>query len=171
MKKERCQLKPYLLQKIDDTRKEEIDRIIEINKNEDGTLISLLQKVQDYYQYLPSEVLYYISEELRIPPAEIYSIATFYMQFTLVPKGKYVITCCEGTACHIKGSQFLIAYLENALGIKSGETTEDKMFSLESVACLGCCAISPVCIINDQIYGKLNLKKMNKILTNLKKKN
>lgn len=161
-------MNPYLLQKINDEKKEEIDKIIEINKNEDGTLISLLQRVQDYYQYLPPDILYYISEELKIPPAEIYSIATFYLQFKLIPQGKYVITCCEGTACHIKGSQFILAYLENSLGIKSGETTEDKIFSLESVACLGCCAISPVCIINNRIYGKLNLKKMNKILTKLR---
>ena len=160
----------YRLQKINDNRKEEIDKIIEIDKNEDGTLISLLQRIQDCYQYLPPDVLYYISEKLNVPPAEVYSIATFYMQFKLIPQGQYVITCCEGTACHIKESQFIVAYLENSLGIKSGETTEDRMFSLESVNCLGCCAISPVCIINHRIYGKLNLKKISKILIQLKEK-
>ncbi|MDD1778883.1 MAG: NADH-quinone oxidoreductase subunit NuoE [Candidatus Helarchaeota archaeon] len=159
----------YRLQKINDNRKEEIDKIIEIDKNEDGTLISLLQKIQDYYHYLPPDVLNYISEQLKIPPAEIYSIATFYMQFKLTPLGKYVITCCEGTACHVKGSQFLLVYLENSLGIKAGETTEDKLFSLQSVACLGCCAISPVCIINDQVYGNLNVKKISKLLSKFKK--
>jgi NADH-quinone oxidoreductase subunit E len=113
--------------------------------------------------------LYYLSEELKIPPAEVYGVATFYTQFKLSPKGKHVITCCEGTACHVKGGQALLTYLENSLGIKSGETTADEMFSLESVACLGCCAISPVCIIDDKIHGNLTLKKVKKLITKLKK--
>ncbi|HUX98816.1 MAG TPA: NAD(P)H-dependent oxidoreductase subunit E [Candidatus Deferrimicrobium sp.] len=151
------------------SRKKETDTIIKLNKSEDGNLISLLQKIQEFYNYLPTDILYYISEQLKIPPAEIYGVATFYTQFKIISKGKNVITCCEGTACHIKGGDSLLTYVENYLSLKSGETTPDEMFSLESVACLGCCAISPVCIVNNQIYGNLTLKKMKKILNQLKK--
>ncbi len=157
------------MQQISELRRKEVDKIIRINEEEAGNLISLLQKVQGQYNYLPPDVLYYVSEKLKIPPAEVYGVATFYTQFKLIPKGKNVITCCEGTACHVKGGQSLLTYLENSLGIKSGETTYDELFSLESVACLGCCAISPVCIINDKIFGNLTLKKLKKILTQFKK--
>ncbi len=157
------------MQHISELRRKKVDKVIRINEEENGNLISLLQKVQAQYNYLPPDVLYYISEELKIPPAEVYGVATFYTQFKLIPKGKNVITCCEGTACHIKGGHSLLTFLENNLGIKSGETTADEMFSLESVACLGCCAISPVCIVNDKIYGNLTLKKLKKIIIQLKK--
>jgi NADH-quinone oxidoreductase subunit E len=159
------------MQRISELRRKEVDKIIRINESEDGNLISLLQKIQESYNYLPPDVLYYISDKLKIPPAEIYGVATFYTQFKLIPRGKNVITCCEGTACHVKGGQSLLTYLENTFGIKSGETTEDEVFSLESVACLGCCAISPVCIINDKIYGNLTMKKLKRIITQLKKEN
>ena len=157
------------MQNISELRRKEVDKIIRVNESEDGNLISLLQKVQVQYNYLPPDILYYISEKLRIPPAEVYGVATFYTQFKLIPKGKNVITCCEGTACHVKGGQSLLTYLENSLGIKSGETTKDELFSLESVACLGCCAISPVCIVNDRIHGNLTLKDLKKIITQLEK--
>jgi NADH-quinone oxidoreductase subunit E len=162
-------LSPRFMQQIGELRRKEVDKIIRTNESEDGNLISLLQRVQDQYNYLPPDVLYYISEKLKIPPAEVYGVATFYTQFKLNPKGKNVITCCEGTACHVKGGQALLTFLENSLGIKAGETTKDELFSLESVACLGCCAISPVCIINDKIYGNLTLKKLKKIFTQLNK--
>ena len=154
----------FIPQHISELRRKEVDKIIRINESEDGNLVSLLQKVQGEYNYLPPDVLYYISEKLKTPPAEVYGVATFYTQFKLIPKGRNVITCCEGTACHVKGAQSLLTYLENFLGIKPGETSEDETFSLESVACLGCCAISPVCIINDRIYGNLDTKKIKKIL-------
>ncbi|NVM31341.1 MAG: NAD(P)H-dependent oxidoreductase subunit E [Candidatus Helarchaeota archaeon] len=162
-------MNPRFIQRISELRRKEVNKIIRINASEDGNLISLLQKVQRKYNYLPPDVLYYISEKLKIPPAEVYGVGTFYTQFKLIPKGKNVITCCEGTACHIKGGQPLLTYLEIFLGIKSGETTKDEMFSLESVACLGCCAISPVCIVNDKIHGNLTLKKLKKIVTQFKK--
>ena len=162
-------MNPRYIQQISDSRKEAIDALIQLNEAERGNLISLLQKIQNTYNYLPADALYYISEELRIPPAEVYGVATFYTQFKLTPKGKNVITCCEGTACHVKGGESLLTYLEHTLGIQPGETTADEMFSLESVACLGCCAISPVCIINDRIYGNLTVKELKKIVADLKK--
>ncbi len=155
-------------QKISGKKKEEIDEIIKLNKIEDGTIITLLQGVQDQYGYLPSEILIYLSNELKVPLAEIYGIATFYTQFKLNPKGKYAITCCEGTACHIKGGDFILTYVQSFLGIRPGENTDDGLFSLDSAACFGCCAISPVCIINNRIYGNLTLKKMKNILMKLR---
>ena len=156
------------MQRISKLRRKEVDKIVRVNDSEDGNLISLLQKIQVKYNYLPPDTLYYISEKLKIPPAEVYGVATFYTQFKLTPKGKNVITCCEGTACHVKGGQSLLTYLENSLGIKSGETTQDELFSLESISCFGCCAISPVCIVNDKIFGNLTMKNLRKIITRLK---
>lgn len=149
--------------------KERIDRILNAYDAKNRSIISLLQIVQEEYGYLPRDVLEYLSEELNIPLAEIYSVATFYTQFSFEEKGKYVITCCDGTACHVKGSPLLLQYIEDQLKIKSGETTEDKIFSLETVACLGCCAISPVCVINGQIYGNLTVNKLKTLFNKLKK--
>ena len=157
------------MQHISELRRKEVDKIIRVNDSEEGNLISLLQKIQETHNYLPPDVLYYISEVLKIPPSEVYGVATFYTQFKLIPRGKNVIICCEGTACHVKGGQSLLTYLETFLGIQSGETTKDELFSLESINCLGCFAISPVCIINDKIHGNLTLKTLKKILTNIKK--
>ena len=144
--------------------------ILEILKkyeSEKGNLIPILQRIQELYRFLSSSVLNFISKELKIPLAEVYSIATFYTQFKFQPLGKNTIICCDGTSCHVKNAILFLTFLENELGIRSGETTEDKMFSIESVACLGCCAISPVCVINGQIYGDLTIKKLKKTLKNL----
>lgn len=158
-----------IIYEIKEEEKIKISEILKIYEHERGNLISILQKIQDSYQYLPPNVLYYISEELKIPLAEIYSIATFYSQFKFTQLGKNVIVCCDGTACHVKGGPLLLNFLENELKIKSGETTEDGLISIESVACLGCCAISPVCVVNGQIYGDLTLKKLRNVIKKLRK--
>jgi len=147
----------------------EIDEIIEKYYKNNGNNLTLLQGIQEKYGYLPKYVLSYVSKKLYIPISQLYSIATFYAQFKLYEKGKYVITCCDGTACHVKGSPLIQQYLMSELKIKPGETTEDKLFSLEIVNCLGCCAIAPVCVINEDIYGDLNLNKMKRILDKLRK--
>jgi len=162
-------LTQQITKEINDKEKTKIKEILKIYESERGNVISILQKIQETYQYLPSNILFYVSKMLSIPLAEIYSIATFYTQFKFKKMGKNSLICCDGTACHVKTGPLLLNFVENELGIKSGETTEDKMFSIESVACLGCCAISPVCIINGEIYGDLTLKKLKKILKNLKK--
>ncbi|NHI93862.1 MAG: NADH-quinone oxidoreductase subunit NuoE [Candidatus Lokiarchaeota archaeon] len=159
---------PQHILELNDLEKNEVSKILEENQYKKQNLISILQSIQEIYDYLPSNIIYFISEELKISPAEIYGVATFYTQFKLHPKGKNVIICCEGTACHVKGSPLILSYLENELGIKSGETTKNGLFSLESVACLGCCAISPVMVINNQIHGNLTLKKVNKIISQLR---
>jgi NADH:ubiquinone oxidoreductase subunit E len=160
-----------ILIKIADKEKIKIREILKNFKYDKGNLITILQEIQGIYNYLPLNSLYYLSKELGIPLAEIYSIATFYTQFKLKEIGKNSLICCDGTACHVKGGPHLLYFLENELGIKSGETTSDQMFSIESVACLGCCAISPVCVINGQIHGNLTLKRLRKIIKKIKEDN
>ncbi len=159
-----------LLLQISDEEKARIKEILKFFDDEKGNLISILQKIQDVYRYLPLNVLNYISKNLSVPLSEIYSIATFYTQFKFKQIGKNSIICCDGTACHVKEGPLLLYFLENKLGVKSGETTIDKMFTIESVACLGCCAISPVCVINGQVHGNLTIKKLRKILKKIEDK-
>lgn len=157
------------IEDLDNKEKIAIDEILKRSKLKNGNIITILQEIQKNFGYLPAKLLYYTSIKLKISLAEIYSIATFYTQFKFTPKGKYNIICCEGTACHVKGGALILDFIENKLKIKSGEITEDGLFSLESVACLGCCAISPVCIINDKIFGDLTIKKIRKIIKNIMK--
>ncbi len=149
--------------------KKAIEQILKNYHNENGNIISVLQDIQDHYNFLPSYVLNLISRELKIPLSKIYSVATFYTQFSFNEKGKHIITICDGTACHVKGGPLLRDYISTQLGIHPGETTDDKIFSLEEVSCLGCCAIAPVMIIDDKIHGSLTVRKVNKILNSVKK--
>jgi iron-hydrogenase subunit gamma len=157
-----------IIYELKEEEKTKINEILKNYEHERGNIISILQKIQEIYRYLPWNVMFYLSEELKIPLAEIYSIATFYTQFKFEEEGKNMLVCCDGTACHVKGGPLLLNFIESELGIKSGEMTEDHLFSIESVACLGCCAISPVCVINGEIYGDLTIRKLKKILKNLK---
>lgn len=144
-------------------KEQEIDDILGMSQNEKSNLISILQQIQETFGYLPNDSLAYLSSKLYIPLAEIYSIATFY-KFKLIKSGKNVIVCCNGTACHVNDASVILNYAKNTLGIEPGETSENEAFTLETVACLGCCAISPVCIINGKIYGNLTLKKFKNLL-------
>jgi NADH-quinone oxidoreductase subunit E len=157
------------IKSIDGIELEIANSIIETYKKSNGNKITLLQHVQEKFGFLPSAILSYLSKKLKISLAELYGIATFYAQFKFMEKGKYVITCCDGTACHVKGAPLLVEFCESYLGIKPGQTTKDKLFSLETVACFGCCAISPVIMINDEFYGNLTLKKLKQILGKIKK--
>ncbi len=118
-------------------------------------LITILQKAQDIYGYLPKDVMYHIAEKIGVTPAEIVGVATFYSQFRLTPIGKYLIMSCQGTACHVNGSERVSAAISEYLGIGNGETTDDGLFTLENVACLGCCSLAPVIMINGEAYGNL----------------
>lgn len=138
-------------------------------KNDRSNLIALLQDVQDIYGYLPEEALKDISEHLNISLSSVYGVATFYNQFRLTPLGKNVIRVCRGTACHVKNSANLLIALENELGITAGKTTRDKLFTLETVACIGACSIAPVININDEYYGRVTVKEIPKILNKYRK--
>jgi NADH-quinone oxidoreductase subunit E len=137
-----------------------------INKrHQHGSLIPLLQSAQDSYGYIPEKIIYYISELVGIPPAEIYGVITFYAQFRLKPLGKNIIRICEGTACHVNGAKTVLSVLQDEIGITVGETSDDGIFSLVSVACLGCCSLAPVIMINDETFGNLDQTKIKKAIS------
>ena len=133
-------------------------------KHQSGALIPLLQSAQNSYGYIPEKIIYYISELVNVPAAEIYGIITFYSQFRLKPVGKNLIRICEGTACHVNGAKTVLSTLQDELGISIGETTDDGNFSLVSVACLGCCSLAPVITIKDETFGNLNTDKIKKAI-------
>ena len=128
------------------------------------SVIPALQRAQEAYGYLPESVLAQIADELRVPWAHVYGVATFYAQFHLKPRGKHTIRACRGTACHVAGAAGIIESLEQALGIKDGQTTEDRLFTLQSVACLGTCSLAPVMLIGDAYYGRLTPAKVTAVL-------
>ena len=134
----------------------------------EGSLITILQKAQDIYGFLPTDVIYHIAEATGNSPAKVMGVATFYTQFRLKPIGKYLIMQCQGTACHVNGSERIAAAIAEELGIHDGETTEDGLFTLSDVACLGCCSLSPVMMINGETYGTLTPEKTVKILRDLR---
>ena len=143
---------------------EKTKSVIEEYKGERGALVPVLQGINATYNYLPENVLRYISKELDIPLSLIYRVATFYNAFSLKPIGKHKITVCLGTTCHVKGAPRIVDTLERELGIKTGETTEDMNFTLETVNCLGCCGLAPVMTIGEDLYGKVTLAKIPKII-------
>ncbi|NPA75292.1 MAG: NADH-quinone oxidoreductase subunit NuoE [Euryarchaeota archaeon] len=135
---------------------------------EPSSLIPLLQKTQEHFGYLPEEALEEISRYLNIPLSRVYGVATFYAQFRFEPLGKYVIKICHGTACHVNGAVNIAEAIKEEIGIEEGQTTEDGLVTLERVACLGCCSLAPVIMINDKVYGKLTPDKVRKIIKDLK---
>lgn len=147
-----------------------LDETLENYADVKGSLITILQHAQEIYGYLPEEVIKYISERTAIPAAKITGVATFYTQFRLKPVGKYLIMLCKGTACHVNNSDLIEKTINETLGICDGETTQDGLFTLKNVACLGCCSLSPVMMINDETYGSLTPDKTIAILNELKEK-
>jgi NADH-quinone oxidoreductase subunit E len=158
--------------KINDEKKEILNFKIDlINKrHQSGSLISLLQSAQDSYGYIPEKVIEYISELVKIPAADIYGVITFYSQFRLKPLGKNIIRICEGTACHVNGAKTVLQVLQDELGVTVSETTDDGNFTLLSVACLGCCSLAPVMMINDETFGNLTTDKIRKTLKSFRSK-
>ena len=136
-------------------------KLIQKYKIKKGALIPLLQDIQKEYGYVPKEAVELIAKELNILPIQIYEVLTFYAQFYLEPRGKHTIKVCQGTACHVMGGKEILGYISNKLGIKEGETTRDGMFSLERVACLGCCGMAPVVVIDDNFYGNCTYQKID----------
>jgi NADH-quinone oxidoreductase subunit E len=141
-----------------------LDDIISSYSNSKGALIPILQKAQEKFGYISEDAMKKIAEALRISKADIFGVATFYAQFRFTPVGKYLIRVCHGTACHVGGIKILDAMLEAKIGIKAGETTKDGLFSIQQVACLGCCSLAPVVMINETTYAKLTNDKLTKII-------
>ena len=138
--------------------------VIAAHKDEEGAVIPVLHEAQGIYGYLPIEVQEMISEGLGVPLAEIYGIVTFYTQFSLNPKGEYQIGICLGTACYVKGSGDILEKFKERLGIDVGECTPDGKFSLDATRCIGACGLAPVLTVNDEVYGRLEVKDVDDIL-------
>lgn len=143
-----------------------IYQIIEKYGKKESGLISILQDIQKDKGYLPEEALSIVASEVKVPLSRLYSLATFYNVFSLVPRGRHTINVCLGTACHVRGGARLLDKLKRDLQIEPGETTQDKRFSLEAVRCVGCCGLAPVIVIDGNFHGKLNQKKLDKVLKN-----
>lgn len=138
-----------------DINQKKIDEIVSSFPREKSSILAIMQDIQKEFNYLPREGMVKISDHVNVPISRVYSMATFYKAFSLVPKGRYTIKVCDGTACHIKGSNVLLNQLNKVLDITAGETTADGLFSIETVNCLGACALAPVMVINDKVYPKV----------------
>ena len=148
---------------------EKLKKVIKENQGRKGPLMPVLHEAQKTFGYLPIEVQTIISEGLNVPLSEIYGVATFYSQFSLVPKGKYVIGVCMGTACYVRNAQAIIDNIKKEINIEVGATTEDRLFSLEATRCIGACGLAPVITINEDVYGKLDPKEVPSILKKYQK--
>ena len=145
-----------------------IKPVLDAYGNVPGSMITILQQTQDIYGYLPEEAIEYIAQRTKTEVSEIMGVATFYTQFRLTPAGKHLIMLCQGTACHVNSSELILQTIRDELGIDDGETTEDGIFSLKCVACLGCCSLSPVMMIDENAYGSLTPSKVKEILKNIR---
>jgi NADH-quinone oxidoreductase subunit E len=143
---------------------ERIDQIIEKHYSEASSLIQVLLAIQSENHWLPKEVLQRVSERLQVPLSRTMQIASFYKAFSLVPKGRHEVHICMGTACHVRGAKRILETVEDLTGIKSGETDVDMKFSLETVNCLGCCALGPVIEINGKTHGKISISETEGVL-------
>lgn len=160
---------PTISTKLDAKEKVEIDTIIQKYKDDKGALILILQSVNVLYTYFPEHILWYISQETKIPLSYIFRVGTFYNAFSLKPRGRNVIRVCLGTSCYVKGGKKILESLENKLGIKVGQSTKDLRVSLETVNCIGCCGQSPVISINDEIHGYIKQSTADSIVDNFMK--
>ena len=146
-----------------------LDSVLQQNEHDPENIIMILQDITARYHYLPKEALTYVAKGLRVPLSHIYGVATFYKAFSLIPRGKHIINVCLGTACHVRGAEKIKETIEQKLNIREGETTEDLKFTLDSVRCLGCCALGPVITVNEKSHGGLDRKKTLKVIEQYEK--
>ena len=144
--------------------KEQLDGILSRYDGGSGNLIPILQEAQERFGYLPAEVMTGIAKFLRLPESNVFGVATFYAQFKFTPTGKRIVKVCRGTACHVREGARILSEVEKQLGIKSGETTDDLKYSLETIACFGSCALAPVVVIDKTVYGRMTVKKVAEVL-------
>lgn len=142
----------------------EIDRIIQEYHADRSSLLMILQDICDLYNYLPPQVVPLLAERLGVKESIIYSVATFYKSISLEPQGKHIISVCTGTACHVRGADKVMEAIQDKLHIKEGQTTDDLLFTLQAVRCLGCCASGPVLMVNKEIYGGIDRSSAEKLL-------
>jgi NADH-quinone oxidoreductase subunit E len=143
---------------------DKLQEIFSQHRGEAQELIPILQETQEKFRYLPAAAMREISRFLHIPESTVYGVSTFYAQFKLTPLGRRIIRVCRGTACHVRGASKVLAEMEKQLGIKAGETTPDMEYTLETVACIGACALAPTMTIDNETYGKMTAKKVTEVL-------
>lgn len=149
-----------------------VDEVLEKYENRKSALIAVLQEIQNEYKYLPEDMLEYISRKMDITPSKIFSVATFYENFSLEPKGKYIIKICDGTACHVRKSIPILNALRKELKLSDGKhSTDDMLFTLETVSCLGACGLAPVITINDKVYAKMTPEAALEVINGIRKEN
>lgn len=146
-----------------------LDPILESHRGQEDALITMLQEIQAAYSYLPEDVLERLSRETGTPMSQIYAVATFYAQFYLTPRGKNTVRVCRGTACHVRGGALILDAVKRELGIDEGETTPDLEFTLETVACIGACALAPAMVVNETTYAKMTPGKVSEVFTDYTK--
>jgi len=147
-----------------DVQTDRVNAFIRKHRSEKKALIAILQDIQAEYNYLPREALQQVARSVGVPLIDVIGVATFYRAFSLKPRGKHVVTVCLGTACHVRGGPKILEEFERRLGIASGETTGDEKFTLETVACLGCCAIGPVVVVDGEYHAQTSIRKVEAII-------
>jgi NADH:ubiquinone oxidoreductase subunit E len=147
---------------------EKAERILEGFEGKSGVLVKVLHEIQEEFGYLPGDILSLVSKRLGIPLAQVYGVASFYKHFYFTPRGKNIIKVCVGTACHVRGAGAVLSEVEQTLGIKDGETAEDLSFSLDTVGCVGCCALAPVVVVNEEVRREMTPRKIKRVIEKLK---
>jgi NADH-quinone oxidoreductase subunit E len=151
------------------TQFENVCAVLDKYRRNPHMLITILQEIQSAYSYLPEDVMNYVANALGITPGTVFGVATFYSHFTLEPKGKYVIKVCDGTACHVRKSTEIIKTLEKELGLsQKKQTSDDMLFTLETVACLGACGLAPVIVVNEDVYGAMTKEKTIELINRIR---
>lgn len=154
---------------LDQSYYQKTDEIIEHYGRKAASLIPIMQDIQAEYRYLPGELLTYVAKEIGVKEAKAYSVATFYENFSFEPKGKYVIKVCDGTACHVRKSIPILEGLYKELGLgKKKHTTDDQLFTVETVSCLGACGLAPAVMVNDEVHPKMTPEKMSELIAKLR---
>ena len=149
--------------------KKQLDDILKAHDYNKTSVIAIMQDIQTEYRYLPGELLTYVASKIGVTEAKAYSVATFYENFSLEPKGKYVIKICDGTACHVRNSTAILNEIRSVLGVSQEHpTTEDMMFTVETVSCLGACGLAPVCTVNDKVHPAMTPEKARALIEELK---
>lgn len=146
-----------------------VDEILDRHPRNELSTIAILQDIQEHYHYLPKEVFSYVAREIGVGEARLYGVATFYENFSLEPKGKYVLRCCDGTACHVRGSIPILEKLREELGLKDGKkTTDDLNFTVETVSCLGACGLAPAMTVNGEVHPAMTPEKASELIKELR---
>ena len=153
-----------------DVQTDRVNAFIRKHQNQKKALIAILQDIQAEYNYLPQESLRQVARSVGVPLIDVVGVATFFRAFSLKPRGRHVVTVCSGTACHVRGGPKILEEFERQLGLSAGETTADKKFTLETVACLGCCAIGPVVVVDGDFHAQTSVRKVSSIIKQYAKK-